>query len=319
MHGISTLLSRLFLQAWANVFECATPEFVLVNCVGLISRFDPWRSGLCTCPSKLTFNPYTGCDHACTYCYASSYVPRFSDCRPKKDLIQRLAREAEGLRGEIVSISNSSDPYPFVEEKMGLMRECLKILSGQDCRVQIVTKSSLVTRDVDLLRKVRSMVSLTVTTDDDCTARLIEPRAPLPSARLKAIGALIGKGVPVSVRVDPVVPFVNDDVEGLVRTLSSLGVRHVTSSTFKVRPDGWRRFSGALPEVAERLKPLYFREGVVRSGYRYLPETLRSRLMERVGELAGKYGMRFGTCREGFGRLNTAVCDGSWMLNEGAS
>ena len=290
-----------------------------MNCVGLISRFDPWRSGLCTCPSKLTFNPYTGCDHRCTYCYASSYVPRFSCCRPKQDLTRRLGREAEGLRGEIVSISNSSDPYPLVEEKMGLMRECLRILCEQDCKVQIVTKSSLVTRDVDLLRAVRSMVSLTVTTDDDCTARLIEPRAPPPSARLKAIETLVSRNVPVSVRVDPVVPFVNDDVEGLVKTLASLGVRHITSSTFKVRPDSWRRFSGAMPEVAERLKPLYFRDGVVRSGYRYLPEALRFRLMERVGELAGRYGMRFGTCREGFNYLNTAVCDGSWLLYEKAS
>lgn len=230
--------------------------------------------------------------------------------------MRRLGREAERLRGEIVSISNSSDPYPSVEKEMGLTRGCLKILSEQDCRVQMVTKSSLVTRDIDLLKRIRSMVSLTVTTDDDCTARLIEPRAPPPSARLKAIEALISNGVPVSVRVDPVVPFVNDDVEGLVRKLASLGVRHVTSSTFKVRPDGWRRFSGALPEVAERLKPLYFRDGVVRSGCRYLPEALRFRLMERVGELAGKYGMQFGTCREGFGRLNTAVCDGSWLLKE---
>ena len=230
--------------------------------------------------------------------------------------MRRLGREAERLRGEIVSISNSSDPYPLVEEKMGLTRECLKILCGHDCMVQIVTKSSLVTRDIDLLEGIRSMVSLTVTTDDDYTARLIEPRAPPPSARLKAIEVLICKGVPVSVRVDPVIPFVNDDAEDLVRTLASMGVRHVTSSTFKVRPDGWRKFSGALPEVAERLKPLYFRDGVVRSGYRYLPEALRFKLMKRVGELAGKYGMRFGTCREGFSRLNTAACDGSWMLNE---
>jgi DNA repair photolyase len=120
------------------------------------------------------------------------------------------------------------------------------------------------------------------------------------------------------VRVDPIIPFLNDDVEALMGTLASLGVRHVTSSTFKVRPDGWRRFSGALPDVAERLKPLYFRDGAVRSGYRYLPEDLRFKLMKRVADLAGKYEMRFGTCREGFSSLNTAVCDGSWMMNKKA-
>lgn len=245
-------------------------------------------------------------------------MPRFSCCRPKKDLIRRLRREAKRLKGEIVSISNSSDPYPLVEEKTRLMRECLKILSSgtHDCKLQIVTKSPLVTRDVDLLSAVDSMVSLTITTEDDYTARLIEPLAPLPSARLKAVETLISKSVPVSVRVDPIIPFVNDDVEVLIRTLASLGVRHVTTSTLKVRPDGWRRLSGALPDVAEKLKPLYFRDGTVRSGYRYLPEALRFRLMKKVGDLAGKHGMRFGTCREGFGSLNTAVCDGSWLLNE---
>ena len=284
--------------------------------MNLISRFDPWRSGLCTCPSKLTFNPYTGCDHACTYCYASSYVPRFSDCRPKKDLIHRLRREAARLNGEILSISNSSDPYPVLEEKMGLMRDCLDILSRHKCSVQIVTKSPLVTRDIDLLKRIPSMVSLTVTTDDDYTARLIEPRAPPVSARLKAAETLVDNGVPTSVRIDPIIPFLNDDMEGLVRALASVGVRHVTSSTFKVRPDAWRRFSGQLPDVAEKLKPLYFEEGVMKAGYRYLPEGLRFRLMKKVGSLAGKYGMKFGTCREGLSRLNTAVCDGSWLLDE---
>jgi DNA repair photolyase len=284
--------------------------------VNLIARFDPWRSGLCTCPSKLTFNPYTGCDHACTYCYASSYVPRFSDCRPKKDLMQRLMREADKLNGEVLSISNSSDPYPSLEGKTGLMRDCLEILSQHRCKVQVITKSPLVTRDVDLLRRIPSMVSLTVTTDDDNKARLIEPQAPLPSARLKAIAILVDKGVPASARVDPIIPLVNDNPESLVRTLASVGVRHVTSSTFKVRTDGWRRFSAQLPEVAEKLKPLYFEKGVRKAGYWYLPGDLRLRLMERVGGLAGKYGMKFGTCREGFSSLNTAVCDGSWLLDE---
>jgi DNA repair photolyase len=181
--------------------------------------------------------------------------------------------------------------------------------------VQIVTKSPLVTRDIDLLKGAPSMVSLTVTTDDDYTARLIEPHAPPPSARLNAIETLVDEGIPTSVRVDPVIPFVNDDPEGLVKALASVGVRHVTSSTFKVRPDGWRRFSARLPEVAEKLKPLYFEKGVKKAGYRYLPEGLRFGLMERVGNMARKYGMKFGTCREGLSCLNTAVCDGSWLLH----
>ena len=284
--------------------------------MSLIAKFDPWRSALCTCPPKLTFNPYTGCDHACTYCYASSYVPKFFSCRPKKDLIPRLKREASKLKGEIVSISNSSDPYPNLEVRTGLMRECLEILSRGNCRIQIITKSHLVVRDIDLLKKVSSMVSMTVTTEDANIARMIEPNAPLPSERLKAMRTLIAKGIPASARIDPIIPFVNDNPEKLVKMLASIGVKHVTSSTCKVKPDGWKRISKALPETVEKLRPLYFEEGESASGYAFLPRDLRVRLMKDIGILVKKNGMRFGTCREGLSHFNTGTCDGTWLLGK---
>jgi len=282
--------------------------------VTLITEFDPWRSKLCTCPPKLTFNPYTGCDHACVYCYASSYIPKFFNCKPKKDLIPRLKREAEKLKGEIVSIANSSDPYPNLEAKTGLTRKCLEILSQCDCKIQIITKSNLVTRDIDLLKKMPSMVSLTITTDNDNIAKLIEPHAPSSSERLKAVETLIEKDVPTSVRIDPIIPFINDNTENLIKTLASMKVKHITGSTYKVKLDNWRRFSIALPKIAEKLKPLYFEKGEKSGRYIYLPKDLRLKLMKTVGALAEKYGMKFGTCREGLSHLNTAVCDGSWLL-----
>lgn len=284
--------------------------------MSLISKFDPWRSKLCTCPPKLTFNPYTGCDHACVYCYASSYIPKFFDCRPKKNLISRLKKEVVKLKGEIISISNSSDPYPNLEAETGLTRKCLEILSRQNCRIQIITKSDLVVRDVDLLRKVPSMVSLTITTDNDVTARVIEPNAPLPSKRLKAVEKLVEEDVPVSVRIDPVIPFVNDNSEKLVETLASLGVKHVTASTYKVKPDNWQRLSLALPKIAEKLRPLYFEKGERIGGYVYLPRDLRVKLLREIRILAKRRGLKFGTCREGLTFLNTATCDGSWLLKD---
>jgi len=284
--------------------------------VNLISTFDPWHSELCTCPPKLTFNPYTGCDHKCVYCYASSYIPKFFNCRPKKDLIPKLKREATKLRGEIISIANSSDPYPNLEAKTGLTRKCLEILSLHNCKVQIITKSDLVVRDIDLLRKMPSMVSLTIATDDDSIAKLIEPHAPPPSERLKAVEILIGEGIPTSVRIDPVIPFVNDNTENLVKTLASAGVKHITGSTYKVKPDNWKRFNIVLPKTAEKLKPLYFEKGEKIGRYIYLPKDLRLELMKTMGAMAEKYGMKFGTCREGLSHLNTAVCDGSWLLNK---
>ena len=109
----------------------------------LLTVFDPWKSQLCTCPNKLTFNPYTGCDHGCLYCYASSYIPRFHDCRPKKNLLTRLKREATRLNGELVSISNSSDPYPRLEQEVGLIRKCLEILAKNCCRLQMSSGSQV--------------------------------------------------------------------------------------------------------------------------------------------------------------------------------
>lgn len=285
-----------------------------MNVVNLISKFDPWRSKLCTCPPKLTFNPYTGCDHACVYCYASSYIPKFFNCRPKKDLIPRLKGEAAKLKSEIVSISNSSDPYPNLEAKTGLMRKCLEILSKHDCKIQVVTKSSLVVRDIDFLKKIPSMVTLTITTDNDNISRILEPHAPSPSERIKTAEILIEKGISVSTRVDPIIPFVNDNPENLIKTLAFIGVRHITSSTYKIKPDNWQRFSTVMPKTAEKLKPLYFEKAEKIGRTTYLPEELRLKLMKKVGVLAKNYGIKFGTCREGISHLNTATCDGSWLI-----
>jgi DNA repair photolyase len=194
----------------------------------LLTVFDPWKSQLCTCPSKLTFNPYTGCDHGCLYCYASSYISRFSECRPKKNLLSRLKREAARLNGELVSISNSSDPYPRLEKTSGLTRKCLKILAESRCRLQIVTKSDLITRDIDILQNVSCVVSVTVLTTDDGLSRKLEPGAPVSSRRLKAIYTLAKTGIPTTVRIDPVIPFLNDDLNALMEAVTDLGVLHVT-------------------------------------------------------------------------------------------
>jgi DNA repair photolyase len=284
--------------------------------VSLISKFDPWCSTLCTCPPKLTLNPYTGCDHTCVYCYAASYIPNFSRCRPKKDLLTRLRKEALKLKGETISMSNSSDPYPNLEAKTGLTRSCLDILSKQNCNLQIVTKSSLITRDTDLLKNVPSTVSMTITTPDNETAKLIEPNAPSPAQRLEAIQTLTSEGIPTTVRIDPIVPFVNEDQTELVKTLATIGIKHITASTLKINAHIWRKLAATLPKTAEKLAPLYFKQGEKAGRYTYLPRTLRFRLLKNVADLAKNHGMKFGVCRESLAQLNTATCDGSWLLSE---
>jgi DNA repair photolyase len=281
----------------------------------LLTVFDPWKSQLCTCPRKLTFNPYTGCDHGCLYCYASSYIPRFRECRPKKNLLSRLKREAARLNGELVSISNSSDPYPRLEQTSGLTRKCLEILAESRCRLQIVTKSDLVTRDINILQDVPCVVSVTVLTADDGLSRKLEPGAPVSSRRLKAIKTLVENGIPTTVRIDPVIPFINDDLSALMEAVADLGALHVTCSTYKVKPDNWRRFSVVFPEVAEKLNPHYFVEGERIGRSTYLPRNLRFGLMKKAKESAEDHRLKFGCCREGFS-LNSAVCDGSWAIQK---
>lgn len=225
-----------------------------------------------------------------------------------------LKREAAKLKGEIISVSNSSDPYPKAEASVGWTRRCLEILADSNCRIQIITKSNLVVRDDDLLSKIPSTVALTITTDDDQLARLIEPNAPTPSQRLRAAQDLISQNIPVSVRIDPIIPFVNDDPQKLIATLARIGVKHITSSTYKAKPDNWKRLSLAMPQIAEKLKPLYFQQGERSGGNMLLPRDLRFKLMKNVRDLAEANGMKFGVCREDLPRLNTAPCDGSWLM-----
>jgi DNA repair photolyase len=225
-----------------------------------------------------------------------------------------LKREAAKLKGETISISNSSDPYPRVEATEGLTRRCLEILAESNCRIQIITKSNLVTRDDDLLRRVPATVALTITTDDDSLAKILEPFAPSPSQRIRAVQDLIKAGIPVSVRIDPIIPMVNDQPQKLIATLTCIGVKHITCSTYKAKADNWMRLTVAMPQVAEKLKPLYFVQGEKIGGSALLPKELRYKILKGIRDLAGANGLKFGVCREGLAQLNTATCDGSWLM-----
>jgi DNA repair photolyase len=209
---------------------------------------------------------------------------------------------------------NSSDPYPRAEVSEGLTRRCLEILVESNCKIQVVTKSNLVARDDDLLRKVPSTVALTITTEDDDLAKLIEPYAPPPSQRLRAAQDLIKSGVPVSVRVDPIIPLVNDQPQALIKTLASLGVKHLTCSTYKAKPDNWIRLSQTMPKITEKIKHLYFQQGERIGGSMLLAKEVRFKILKNVRESADGNKMKFGVCREGLAELNTAPCDGSWLI-----
>ncbi len=287
----------------------------------VLHLFDPWKSKLCTCPPKYSLDPYTGCSHRCFYCYASSYIKNFFKPRPKKDFIERLKKDVNKMNKNLpVSMSNSSDPYQHLEKFYKLTRKALEIFSMQEVKVQIVTKSSLVERDLDVLKNMKWSLSMTVTTMNDELAKSTEPGASLPSKRLRTLEKVVGMGFKVSVRIDPIIPKVNDKLEelkSLVKELSSIGVSHVIASTYKVRPDNWSRFKLLFPKLSEELKELYFKHGEKTSGYFYLPKSLRLKMLTTIKKIVEMNGMSFAACREGFPELQSAkTCDGTHLIGE---
>jgi DNA repair photolyase len=282
----------------------------------ILRPFDPWKSSVCTCPAKLSLNPYTGCPHGCLYCYASSYIPRFQDCRPKLDLHRRLEREAAKIKpGTLVAMSNSSDPYPLMEKDLRLSRGCLQILKKRDLQVQIVTKSDLVVDDADLLCSMNATVAVTITTLNESLSKKLEPGAILPERRLNAIARLKKRGIPVSARIDPIIPGINDsEIEDLVSAVSKAGAMHITSSSYKARPDSLRRICSTFPIEGEALKALLDR-GCRLEGCRYLPHEMRWGLMQEMNEKALQMGVTFSACREGFAEFWCTNCDGSHLLS----
>ncbi len=286
----------------------------------VLTVFDPWSSPLCTCPFKYSLHPYTGCSYQCLYCYATSYI-RARKSIPKKNFIERLLRDLERADQRIpISMSNSSDPYPPEEREFMFTLRTLEILLPRGYKVLIVTKGALVARDAELLSKGNAAVTMTITTLDENLAKRLEPFAPPPDERLKALRVLVEHGVPVGVRIDPVIPFLNDDekdIRELVETLASIGVKFIVTSTYKARPDNLKRMKTGFPEITDKLDRLYRVEGSWVKGYWYLPLELRRKLLKPVIEYARRNGMEYVTCREGLTSrewFNARSCDGTHLI-----
>jgi len=282
-----------------------------------IRPFDPWRGkSLCTCPFKYTVNPYTGCQHRCLYCYASSYIKDFFNPRPKANFLEIARKDISKIpRGAIINISSSSDPYQPLESKYQYTRRLLELVSDNYV-IEIVTKSDLVTRDIDILSKARSVVSITITTLDETLARRLEPGAPSPSRRIDAIKKLTEAGVPVVLRYDPIIPGLNDSKESISAVLEAAvtaGARHVVSSTYKIKPDNLARMLSAFPDLEAKFEHIYRDKKNRIQGYIYADKEYRYRTLSTVRDIAHSLGVTFATCREGLYQLNDkgVTCDGT--------
>ncbi|WP_337954357.1 radical SAM protein [Aciduliprofundum sp. MAR08-339] len=280
--------------------------------------FDPWNFPLCTCPKKYTVDPYTGCEHRCIYCYITSYIRNPWKVRPKRDFLRLFERDLKNAKLKLpISMSNSSDPYPKVERELRITRGALNLTRRYDFSLLMLTKSDIVVRDIDVLENIRSVVAITITTLDENLANKLEPMAPSPERRLRALEKLRGAGIKTIVRLDPVIPGINDneeEIREMVRVFADIGVRQIISSTYKVKPDNFRRVAGVFKDQAERLHRIYYENGEMVRGIRYAPRDLRLKILKRIRDASLKYGLDFSVCREGL-PLNTAsTCDGSHML-----
>lgn len=282
--------------------------------------FDPWNSPLCTCPVKYSLNPYTGCSIRCRYCYATAYIGEKSST-PKNRLLERLSRDLARMDPRLpINIGTSSDPYPPEEERLGITRKVLELLVPQGRKVLITTKGTLYAgRDLDLASRGNVAVTPSITMLDEGMSRIVEPEAPSPQERIKAVDTAARAGVPIGVRVDPVIPYINDDphmLRELVARLASAGARLIITSTYKARPDNLARMR-RIPEVGERIYRLYRSRGERVGGYIYLPRSLREELLRPVVDEAKRLGLEYATCREGLKGprwFKAGSCDGVHLI-----
>ena len=186
-----------------------------------------------------SINPYRGCEHGCIYCYArpnheylgfSAGLDFETKILVKEDAPELLRRELASPRWEpqVIAISGVTDAYQPIERRLQLTRRCLEVLVEFRNPVVIITKSELVTRDIDLLSQLVRfdgiLVFLSVTSLDSELARELEPRASQPGRRLAAIESLARAGVPVGTLVAPVIPGLTDhEIPAILSTVAKAG------------------------------------------------------------------------------------------------
>jgi DNA repair photolyase len=263
-------------------------EYRELPCRTLVSRCDSPRV-----PFEFQINPYRGCLLGCSYCYAR-YTHEFMELEEwldfeRKIFVKQGAREALirdlrrlDLQGRSIAIGTATDPYQPAERRYRVTRGLLEVFAGRrGLSLSITTKSDLVTRDLDLLARIREgndlHVNLTITTLHADLARRIEPRAPRPDRRLAAVRALSQGGVRVGVFLMPVLPHINDDhedLEALIRAAGEAGASHLASQVLFLRQSAKKRFFPSLREEFPELLP----------GYRRLYESPRTEALAAYTE-----------------------------------
>ena len=271
----------------------------------------PVRSLLNKCtaprmPFTWTINPYRGCEFACKYCYAR-YTHEFMELRDSFDFEKKIfAKQQAGwlLRrdlkrvkpGEEIAIGTATDPYQPAERKFEITRGIMEELAQHSgFEIGVVTKSTLVLRDIDVLRAIaernKLYINITVTTLDTQLARILEPRAPRPDLRLEAVRTLNDAGVPAGVICAPVVPGITDSdeqLETLVAAVAKAGGQYIYANALFLKPCSAAVFMPFIekefPHLAAQYRRRYGTNAFAEAGY-------RKRLSQTMARLRRKYGI----------------------------
>src|SRR5580692_5678434 len=257
-------------------------------------------------PFSWTVNPYRGCEFGCQYCYARythEYMELDGQDFEKKIYIKLDAGPLAGrdlgmekVQGEHIAIGTATDPYQPAEREFGATRAILEQMAARKgLSISITTKSDQVLRDVDLLRRIsehsRVSVNLSITTMRTRLARILEPRAPRPDLRMRAVEELRRAGISAGVFAMPILPGITDreeDLDTLARAARDAGAQWFAGSVLFLMPSARKQFlpflGAKFPKLARRYREWFSREA-------YAPETYRKEIFARVAALRKKYGL----------------------------
>lgn len=227
-------------------------------------------------PFRWSINPYRGCFHACAYCYARPSHERL-DFGSGTDFERRLvvktnavellrrAFDAPKWRGERVLLSGNTDCYQPLEASYGITRGLLQVCRDYRNPVSIITKGAIIVRDLDVLRELNACthvhVNVSIPFIDEAMARAIEPAAPSPRVRLKAVEQLAAAGISVGVGVSPMIPGLNtDQTARILEAAHAAGARRAYRTLLRlpgpVETVFWERLTAAFPDRAARVRSL---------------------------------------------------------------
>jgi DNA repair photolyase len=228
--------------------------------------------GKCGFPGGgLAINPYVGCQHACAYCYAR-FIKRFTGHREewgsfvdaRTNVAEVLGRQMKSprFRNQIIYIGTVTDPYQPIEGKYGLTRQILEVLQNYNNPVSILTKSALVLRDLDLLKKFRKIdVNFTIATLDEKWKKLTEPHSSTIKQRLRAAQKLTQAGIPAFAMMGPYWPLFTDP-KALFKEFKKAGIKRVFTESFNTVGGNFTNVEKVLkkgyPELLPQIKETLF-------------------------------------------------------------